>query len=71
MAIIHFQFFQRGDRLKTSESDVYRRHILTPEDGPSAERVKPRSTHERAPDEHGRLALRLLGYTAVRREGIA
>ena len=34
-----FQFFQRGDRLNTSEYDVYRRHILTYKDGPSAERV--------------------------------
>ena len=33
-------FFQCGDRLYTSESDVYRRQILTYEDGPRAERVK-------------------------------
>ena len=31
-------FFQRGDRLYTSESDVYRRQILTYKDGPSTER---------------------------------
>ena len=35
-----FQFFQRGDRLYTSESDVYRRRILMYKDGPHAERVK-------------------------------
>ena len=34
-----FKFFQRGQRLYTSESDVYRRHILTYKDGPRAERV--------------------------------
>ena len=34
------QFFQRGKRLYTSESDVYRRQILTYNDGPRAERVK-------------------------------
>ena len=32
-----FQFFQLGDRLHTSESDVYRRHTLTYKDGPRAE----------------------------------
>ena len=35
-----FQLFPRGDRLYTSESDVYRRQILTYEDGPRAQRVK-------------------------------
>ena len=35
-----FQFFQRGDRLYTSESDVYRRQILTYKDGPRTERVE-------------------------------
>ena len=35
-----FYFFQSGDRLYTSESDVYRRQILTYKDGPRAERVK-------------------------------
>ena len=35
-----FQFFQCEDRLDTSESDVYRRQILTYKDGPRAERVK-------------------------------
>ena len=35
-----FQFFQCGDRLYTSESDVYRRQILTYKDGPRTERVK-------------------------------
>ena len=34
-----FYFFQCEDRLLTSQSDVYRRHILTSEDGPRAERV--------------------------------
>ena len=34
-----FKFFQRGDRLYTSESDVYRRQILTYKDGPHTERV--------------------------------
>ena len=34
-----FQLFQRGDRLYTSESAVYRRQILTYKDGPHAERV--------------------------------
>ena len=29
-----------GDRLYTSESDVYRRQILKYKDGPSAKRVK-------------------------------
>ena len=29
-----------GDRLYTSESDVYRRQILTYKDGPRTERVK-------------------------------
>ena len=32
--------FQRGDRLYTSESDVYRRHIVTYKDGPRTERSK-------------------------------
>ena len=34
------QYFQNGDRLYTSESDVYRRQIPTAKDGPRAERVK-------------------------------
>ena len=34
-----FKLFQRGDRLYTSESDVYRRQILTYKDGPRAARV--------------------------------
>ena len=33
-------FFERGDRLYTSESAVYRRHILRYIYGPRAERVK-------------------------------
>ena len=37
----YFQFFQRVDRLYMSESDVYRRQILTDKDGPRAERVNP------------------------------
>ena len=32
--------FQCEDRLQTSESDVYRRQILTYEDGPRTERTK-------------------------------
>ena len=35
-----FYFFQCVDCLFTSESDVYRRQILTYKDGPRAERVK-------------------------------
>ena len=34
-----FNFFQCEDRLYTSESDVYRRQILTYKDGPRTERV--------------------------------
>ena len=34
-----FLFFQRGDDLYTSESEVYRRHILTYKDGPRTERA--------------------------------
>ena len=34
-----FYFFQSGDRLYTSKSDVYRRQILTYKEGPRAERV--------------------------------
>ena len=37
-----FNFFQCEDRLYTSESDVYRRQILTYKDSPRAERVDPR-----------------------------
>ena len=40
-----FQLFQCGDRLYTSESDVYRRQILTSKDGPRTERVKPAVVH--------------------------
>ena len=32
---------QRGDRLYASESDVYKRQILTHKDGSRAERVNP------------------------------
>ena len=35
-----FLFSQCGDRLYKSESDVYRRQILTSKDGPRAEKVK-------------------------------
>ena len=35
-----FLIFQRWDHLYTSESDVYRRQILTYKEGPGAERVK-------------------------------
>ena len=34
-----FLFFQCGDRLYTSESDVCRRQILTYKNGPRAEKV--------------------------------
>ena len=37
-------FFQCGNRLYTSESDVYRRQILTHKDSPRTERVKVLST---------------------------
>ena len=36
----HFFFFQCGDSLQASESDVWRRQILTSKDGPCAERFK-------------------------------
>ena len=35
-----YSFSVHRDRLYTSESDVYRRHIMTYKDGPRAERVK-------------------------------
>ena len=38
--IIYFLLFHCGDRLYTSESDVYRRQILTYKDGPCADMVK-------------------------------
>ena len=38
MTIVYFS--QRGDRLQKSESDVFRRQILTSVVGPRAERVK-------------------------------
>ena len=36
----YFLFLQCGDRLYASESDVYRRQILTTKGDPRAERVK-------------------------------
>ena len=36
-----FVFFPHRDRIYTSESDVYRRQILTYKDGPRTERVNP------------------------------
>ena len=36
-----FQFFQSGDRLYTSESDVYRRQILAYRDGLRVESIVP------------------------------
>ena len=39
-AIIIVLFFQCGDRLWTSESDVYARQILASRVGPHAERIK-------------------------------
>ena len=33
------KFFQCGDRIYTSESDVYRRQIMISKDGPCAKRV--------------------------------
>ena len=41
------KFFQCGDRLYTSRSDVYRRQILTYKDGPRIERVKVTSQQYR------------------------
>ena len=35
-----YQPFQRVDRLYTSESDVYRRQILTYKDGPRTKRIE-------------------------------
>ena len=40
MGLRPLEIFQRGDRFHTSESDVYRRQILTCENGPRAERVE-------------------------------
>ena len=45
-----FYFFQCGDRLHTSESDVYRRQILTYKDGPRTERVYFRTSQNTAPE---------------------
>ena len=39
-AIVNLYCFQRRDRLLTSESDVYKRQILTCTVGPRTERVK-------------------------------
>ena len=39
--------FQCGDRLYTSESDFYRRQIMTSKDGPRTERVTPCITRPR------------------------
>ena len=36
-----FLLLQRGDRLYTSESDVYRRQIVTCKDDPRTESVNP------------------------------
>ena len=44
-----FKFFQRGDRLHTSESDVYRRQILTYKDDPCTERVNSDYMFTRVP----------------------
>ena len=41
-------FFQCGDRPYTSESAVYRRQILTYEDGPRTERVNETNEIARA-----------------------
>ena len=38
--LIFLKLFQCGDCLYTSESDVYRRQIMTYKDGPRTERVK-------------------------------
>ena len=40
------EFFQCGNRFYTSESDVYRRHILTYKDDPRTERAKNFSAGE-------------------------
>ena len=45
MAIIHILHFQRGDRLQSSESDVYRRQILTSKDGLRAKKVEHHTTN--------------------------
>ena len=42
-----YWFFQCGDRLYKSESDVYRRQILTYKDGPRTEKVKADSFIEK------------------------
>ena len=39
--LVIFLFLQRGDRLQSSESDVYRRQILTTKIDPRAVRVNP------------------------------
>ena len=39
MASINMYFFQFGDILQMSESDVYRRHILTSKIGPLTKRI--------------------------------
>ena len=41
-----FSFFQRGDGLHTSESDVYRRQILTYIDGPRTVNPYPTAKHD-------------------------
>ena len=41
MTIINILLFRCRDQLKTSESDVYRRHILTSIVSPCIERVNP------------------------------
>ena len=38
--IINVSLYQSGDRLLPSESDVFRRQILTAKDDPNAERFK-------------------------------
>ena len=43
-----FDPFQRGDRLHTSESDVFRRRILTSKDGPRTERIKNNDNSRRS-----------------------
>ena len=47
-----FAFFHYGDSLYTSESDVYRRQILTYKDGPRTERFKDDSASMRKNDYH-------------------
>ena len=54
-AIINILFFQCGDRFQKSESDVYRRQILTSESDPRTKRVKIPPTFSQTDMSHSRL----------------